>query len=323
MRERDLVEEEAVRLRNVVRRRRKELRSRMTEVEREESERKRMVDERANARCKYENDIVTDTATRDASSPLLYQVYGSPRSGTDLSLQGTYNQLLERQVFPFPSFNEIDVNIYGTAYRQFVATEDALNKAAEAKSISQKLVKRLHGNGEVATTTLHSGVQSQNLGNTRQFQVNEDFKRKIEEDVCGCERALLESMGSVVATGHEAHVAAGKSAFLITKKSWSRAKDPSKNTLYDISLQLFNIILRQRQLPVLHLLHQRSLLFEVEMVLATLRHSWRKVSVINIVILIVLVVVYTFACGFRNSKWMDNGEAYGQARMTKSRPSRF
>ncbi|KAG0446589.1 hypothetical protein HPP92_028757 [Vanilla planifolia] len=57
------------------------------------------------------------------------------------------------------------------------------------------------------------------------------------------------------------------------------------------------------------------------MVLATLRHSWRKVSVINIVILIVLVVVYAFACGFRNNKWMDNGEAYGQAKMTKSRPS--
>ncbi|KAG0450647.1 hypothetical protein HPP92_026824 [Vanilla planifolia] len=105
---------------------------------------------RRRRRYKYENDIVTDTATRDASSPLLYQVYGSPRSGTDLSLKGTYNQLLERQ---------------------FVATEDALNKAAEAKSISQKLVKRLHGNGEVATTTLHYGVQSQNLGNTRHFQV--------------------------------------------------------------------------------------------------------------------------------------------------------
>ncbi|KAG0447166.1 hypothetical protein HPP92_028494 [Vanilla planifolia] len=50
MRERDLAEEEVVRLRNVVRRQRKELRSRMAEVEREESERKRMVDERANAR---------------------------------------------------------------------------------------------------------------------------------------------------------------------------------------------------------------------------------------------------------------------------------
>ncbi|KAG0450478.1 hypothetical protein HPP92_026707, partial [Vanilla planifolia] len=33
--------------------------------------------------------------------------------------------------------------------QQFVATEDALNKVAEAKSISQKLVKQLHGNGEV------------------------------------------------------------------------------------------------------------------------------------------------------------------------------
>ncbi|KAG0448020.1 hypothetical protein HPP92_028033, partial [Vanilla planifolia] len=56
------------------------------------------------------------------------------------------------------------------------------------------------------------------------------------------------------------------------------------------------------------------------MVLATLWHSWRKVSVINIVILIVLMVVYTLLAG-NNEKWMDNGEAYGQARMTKSRPS--
>ncbi|KAG0448450.1 hypothetical protein HPP92_027826 [Vanilla planifolia] len=58
------------------------------------------------------------------------------------------------------------------------------------------------------------------------------------------------------------------------------------------------------------------------MVFAMLQHSWRKVSVINIMILIVLVVVYAFACGFRNIKWMDNGEAYGQARMTKSKSSR-
>ncbi|KAG0481197.1 hypothetical protein HPP92_012055 [Vanilla planifolia] len=57
-------------------------------------------------------------------------------------------------------------------------------------------------------------------------------------------------------------------------------------------------------------------------VLATLRHSWRKVSIINIVILIVLVIVYVVACAaFRNNKRMDNNEAYGEARMTKSRPS--
>ncbi|KAG0448173.1 hypothetical protein HPP92_027976 [Vanilla planifolia] len=148
---------------------RKELRSRMAEVEREESERKRMVDERANAR---------------------------------------------------KNTNKAHV-------QPFVATEDALNKSAETKSNSQKHVKRLHGNGEVATTTLHSGVQSQNLGNTRHFQVNKDFKRKLEEDVCGCDRALLESTGSIAATGPEAHVATEKSAFLITTKARAGAGDPS------------------------------------------------------------------------------------------------
>ncbi|XP_020578848.1 tetraspanin-3-like [Phalaenopsis equestris] len=56
--------------------------------------------------------------------------------------------------------------------------------------------------------------------------------------------------------------------------------------------------------------------------LATLRHSWRKVSIINVVILIILVIVYVVACAaFRNNKRMDNDEAYGEARMTKSRPS--
>ncbi|KAI0497421.1 hypothetical protein KFK09_020645 [Dendrobium nobile] len=58
--------------------------------------------------------------------------------------------------------------------------------------------------------------------------------------------------------------------------------------------------------------------------LATLKHSWRKVSIINIVILIILVFVYVVACAaFRNNKRMDNDEAYGETRMTKSRPSRF
>ncbi|KAI0526864.1 tetraspanin-3 [Dendrobium catenatum] len=58
--------------------------------------------------------------------------------------------------------------------------------------------------------------------------------------------------------------------------------------------------------------------------LATLKHSWRKVSIINIVILIILVFVYVVACAaFRNNKRMDNDEAYGEARMTKARPSRF
>lgn len=59
-------------------------------------------------------------------------------------------------------------------------------------------------------------------------------------------------------------------------------------------------------------------------VLASLRHSWRKVSVINIVILILLVIAYVIACAaFRNDKRIDNDEPYGEARMTKSQPSRL
>lgn len=50
LRERDLAEEEAARLRGVVRRQRKELRARMAEIAREETERKRMLDGRLSAR---------------------------------------------------------------------------------------------------------------------------------------------------------------------------------------------------------------------------------------------------------------------------------
>ncbi|CAL1403324.1 unnamed protein product [Linum trigynum] len=57
-------------------------------------------------------------------------------------------------------------------------------------------------------------------------------------------------------------------------------------------------------------------------VLASIKKSWRKVSVINIVVLIILVIVYVIGCAaFRNNRRMDNDESYGQARMTKARPS--
>ncbi|KAG6510388.1 tetraspanin-3-like [Zingiber officinale] len=59
-------------------------------------------------------------------------------------------------------------------------------------------------------------------------------------------------------------------------------------------------------------------------VLASLKHSWRKVSVINIVMLILLVIIYVIGCAaFRNAKRMHNGESFGENRMTKSRPSRM
>ncbi|XP_034688824.1 tetraspanin-3-like [Vitis riparia] len=59
-------------------------------------------------------------------------------------------------------------------------------------------------------------------------------------------------------------------------------------------------------------------------VLASLKKSWRKVSVINIVILIILVILYVVACAaFRNNRRIDNDEPYGETRMTKSQPSRI
>ncbi|KAG6479735.1 hypothetical protein ZIOFF_063207 [Zingiber officinale] len=59
-------------------------------------------------------------------------------------------------------------------------------------------------------------------------------------------------------------------------------------------------------------------------VLASIRHSWRKASVINIVVLVILVIVYVIACAaFRNAKRIDNDEPFGESRVSKSRPSRF
>lgn len=59
-------------------------------------------------------------------------------------------------------------------------------------------------------------------------------------------------------------------------------------------------------------------------VLASLKKSWRKVSVINIVVLIILVIAYVVACAaFRNNKRMDNDEPYGETRMEKAQPSRI
>lgn len=59
-------------------------------------------------------------------------------------------------------------------------------------------------------------------------------------------------------------------------------------------------------------------------VLASIRHSWRKASVINIVVLVILVIVYVIACAaFRNARRIDNNEPFGEGGIRKSRPSRF
>ncbi|XP_068643649.1 AUGMIN subunit 5-like [Aristolochia californica] len=130
--------------------------SRMKTIIHKETEK---IDIRADAerlRYKYENNRVTDVASPDVSSSLQYLMYGSGKIGADIPTKGTYNQLLERQK---------------AHVQQFVATEDALNKAAEARELSQMLIKRLHGSSDVSSNSLVGGT-SHNMGSLKHFELD-------------------------------------------------------------------------------------------------------------------------------------------------------
>lgn len=70
--------------------------------------------------------------------------------------------------------------------QQFVAKEDALNKAAEAKNLTKKLIKRLHGSSDVVQA-FPAGGTSQNLGNVRHFELDVWAK---EREVAGLKASL-------------------------------------------------------------------------------------------------------------------------------------
>ncbi|KAK2986279.1 hypothetical protein RJ640_021848 [Escallonia rubra] len=118
------------------------------------------IDVRADAetlRYKYENNRVMDASSSDVSSPLQSQLYGNGKIGVDMPSRGSQNQLLERQK---------------AHVQQFVATEDALNKAAEARNMCQKLSKRLHGsNDAISSHSLLGGGTSQNMSSLRQLEL--------------------------------------------------------------------------------------------------------------------------------------------------------
>lgn len=134
------------------------------------------VDVRSDAetlRFKYENDRVMDAASTDVSSPLQYQLCGTEKAGTEMPSRGSQNQLLERQK---------------AHVQQFVATEDALNKAAEARKMSQQLLKRLHGVGDaVSSHSLVTAATSHNMSSLRQLQL--EFWGK-EREAAGLKASL-------------------------------------------------------------------------------------------------------------------------------------
>ncbi|GFP97928.1 hypothetical protein PHJA_001936900 [Phtheirospermum japonicum] len=95
------------------------------------------IDVRADAealRYKYENNTIIEASSTDISSPLQYHIYAH--------------------------------------VQQFLATEDALNKAAEARNLSQLLLKRLHGSGDaVSSHSLVTAGTSQNMSSLRQLEL--------------------------------------------------------------------------------------------------------------------------------------------------------
>ncbi|XP_042058471.1 AUGMIN subunit 5-like [Salvia splendens] len=118
------------------------------------------IDIRADAetlRYKYENDTIVEASSADIGSPLQYHLYSNGKLGGDAPSRGTENQLLERQK---------------AHVQQFLATEDALNKAAEARNTGQLLLKRLHGSGDtVSSNSLVTAGTSQNMSSLRQLEL--------------------------------------------------------------------------------------------------------------------------------------------------------
>ncbi|KAL7232159.1 hypothetical protein ACSBR2_010221 [Camellia fascicularis] len=140
------------------------------------------IDVRADAetlRYKYENNRVMDVSSPDVSSPLQYHLYGNGKIGLDVPSKGTQNQLLERQ--------KAHVQL-------FVATEDALNKAAEARNLCQKLMQRLHGGGDAVSSQSRVGGTSQNVGSLRQFELEVWTK---EREAAGLRASLNTLMSEV------------------------------------------------------------------------------------------------------------------------------
>ncbi|CDP02345.1 unnamed protein product [Coffea canephora] len=140
------------------------------------------IDVRADAeslRYKYENDRVMETSS-DVNSPFQYQFYGNGKLGVDAPSRGSQNQLLERQK---------------AHVQQFVATEDALNKASEARNMSQQLLKRLHGTVDaVSSHSLTIGATSQNMSSLRQLELEVWAK---ERETAGSRASLNTLMSEV------------------------------------------------------------------------------------------------------------------------------
>lgn len=135
------------------------------------------IDIRADAerlRYKYENNKITEDASVDANDSSLSQSRGSKVSA-DLTTKGTFRQLRERQ---------------RAHVQQFMATEESLNAAADARKASEELIRRMHGGSSRGDNTIPTSARdnSQSMGSSRQFELDVWAK---ERELAGLKASVL------------------------------------------------------------------------------------------------------------------------------------
>ncbi|MED6197868.1 AUGMIN subunit 5 [Stylosanthes scabra] len=157
-----------------------------------------------------------------ADAETLRYKYENNMIGVDVPPGGSQNQLLERQK---------------AHVQQFLATEDALNKAAEAKDLSEKLMKRLHGGTDVPSRSTGIGSTSQNVGSLRQLELDVWAK---EREVAGLKASLNTLMSEIQRLNKLC--AERKEAEDSLKKKWKKIEefDARRSELETIYTALLN-----------------------------------------------------------------------------------
>ena len=91
--------------------------------------------------------------------------------------------LLQKTSEALQQLKLIDVCCLQRAHvQQFIATEDALNAAADAKKESQELVRRIHGASNAGDAT-NNREYVQNSASSRQFEVK-NFLNQLQILLC-------------------------------------------------------------------------------------------------------------------------------------------
>lgn len=100
-------------------------------------------------RYKYENNRIIEDVSVDTDESLL-----SHSRGNKVGVKGTFRQLRERQ---------------RAHVQQFMATEEALNAAMDARKESQELIRRIHGGSNAGDVPIPTNT---NTGSSRQFELD-------------------------------------------------------------------------------------------------------------------------------------------------------